>query len=643
MYFRIVLSVASLLIYAGIANAAPFAYIANNTDNTVSVLDTASNTVVRVLNKADDGIGDAPSGVAVNRMGSRVYVANSAVSGPYSISVIDTLNNSVSSIPLTLRPGALAVNSAGTRLFVANPYDDSVSVFDTVSKALISTVPASANCQPDGGIVAAPADGSGNYNVYVACVGGTNGPGIDVLNATASTVTKAATSVGLASAPKGLAISKDGKRVYVAGSSTVSLIDTTALGSTPTATLAIPGVYMLNGIAADPSVANSDAPNAIKLYLTDMVKTTGNIAVVNAIGNTLTYATALTGGNGPWGIAYTDDGAKAVTSNYLSSGTVSVITKGSPDTIVTTPPATVGGSPKSFGDFAGPDFVSVTTGVSDGNCGKIDTAELITPLSEIYKVAKGKDVTFNITPYPNCIITEVSIDGGASIGTSSSYTFPATDTNINRSISAKFDRSAWVVAVTFQGDGTGTIRSNVKPSGYWIPGGGLNCGTSCSATNATGTNLQLLATADAGSYFDGWAGSGCSGTMCEILPLNQANAMLLGGDSGTFSITAKFRKNASGPVRMGRGGTVIYKTTLQEANDALVAAQGTNPVDLDKSKDFSLPSSTSNILLVGGWTDWTTNGSGAISGASNITGPFTVTSGSVTIGSYNNLGAIVIK
>ena len=51
--------------------AAPFAYITNGGGNTVSVIDTATNTVVSTI-----PVGTCPQGVAVNPAGTRVYVTN---------------------------------------------------------------------------------------------------------------------------------------------------------------------------------------------------------------------------------------------------------------------------------------------------------------------------------------------------------------------------------------------------------------------------------------------------------------------------------------------------------------------------------------------------------------------------------------
>jgi YVTN family beta-propeller protein len=54
------------------------AYIANGDDNTVSVISTATNTVIG----SPISVGIAPTGVAVTPDGSKVYVANNGFAGP---------------------------------------------------------------------------------------------------------------------------------------------------------------------------------------------------------------------------------------------------------------------------------------------------------------------------------------------------------------------------------------------------------------------------------------------------------------------------------------------------------------------------------------------------------------------------------
>ncbi len=64
-----------------------FAYITNPGNNTVSVIDTATNNVTATVN-----VGNHPWGVAVSSDGKKVYVTNVFSD---SVSVIDTATNTV--------------------------------------------------------------------------------------------------------------------------------------------------------------------------------------------------------------------------------------------------------------------------------------------------------------------------------------------------------------------------------------------------------------------------------------------------------------------------------------------------------------------------------------------------------------------
>ncbi len=68
------------------AEAAPFAYVTNEGFNNVSVIDTATNTVVAAV-----PVGSRPRGVAITPDGAFAYVANwNNDFPPVTISVIDT-------------------------------------------------------------------------------------------------------------------------------------------------------------------------------------------------------------------------------------------------------------------------------------------------------------------------------------------------------------------------------------------------------------------------------------------------------------------------------------------------------------------------------------------------------------------------
>src|SRR5947208_1571428 len=77
-----VAAVAVVSILGGAQTLAQNAYITNALDNTVSVIDTTTNTVTATF-----PVGAGPSGVAVTSDGSKVYVTNG---GSNTVSVIDT-------------------------------------------------------------------------------------------------------------------------------------------------------------------------------------------------------------------------------------------------------------------------------------------------------------------------------------------------------------------------------------------------------------------------------------------------------------------------------------------------------------------------------------------------------------------------
>ena len=77
--------------------------------------------------------------MAVNAAGTRAYVANKA-SG--DVSVIDTATNTVvATVPTGGGAHGVAVNPAGTRVYVARTGFDDVPVIDTATNMIIATVP----------------------------------------------------------------------------------------------------------------------------------------------------------------------------------------------------------------------------------------------------------------------------------------------------------------------------------------------------------------------------------------------------------------------------------------------------------------------------------------------------------------------
>lgn len=124
-----------LMVAAGsVAEAAStLAYVTNTGSNTISVIDTSTQTVVDTI-----VVGVAPAGIVATPDGASLYVANS---GSGTVSVIETAAKSVvATIPVGVAPGAIAISPDGSRVYVANTGSDSVSVVDTASNTTVATV-----------------------------------------------------------------------------------------------------------------------------------------------------------------------------------------------------------------------------------------------------------------------------------------------------------------------------------------------------------------------------------------------------------------------------------------------------------------------------------------------------------------------
>jgi YVTN family beta-propeller protein len=108
-------------------------YVANFDSNTVSVIDTATNTVTDTILSVSQ-----PVSVAVNPQGTKIYVSN--VNG--TVSVIDTVTNTViATISVGAFPSGVAVTPDGSKVYVANFGSNSVSVINTATDKVIATIP----------------------------------------------------------------------------------------------------------------------------------------------------------------------------------------------------------------------------------------------------------------------------------------------------------------------------------------------------------------------------------------------------------------------------------------------------------------------------------------------------------------------
>ena len=88
------------------AEAQSFAYVTNELSSDVSVINTATNTVVATV-----PVGLAPIGVAITPNGAFAYVANFSSN---DVSVINTATNTVvATVPVGLNPREVAITPNG--------------------------------------------------------------------------------------------------------------------------------------------------------------------------------------------------------------------------------------------------------------------------------------------------------------------------------------------------------------------------------------------------------------------------------------------------------------------------------------------------------------------------------------------------
>lgn len=276
------------------AQAAPFAYIANYSDSTVSVIDLATNkAAIPAIT-----VGSNPIGVAINPAGTRAYVANF---GSGSVSVIDIGSNTVvATVTVGAEPELLAVTPDGNSVYVADAQDGAVDVIDTTTNTMTTKIVV--NGIPVGVAVSPAGD-----RVYVTLA---NVAKVAVISTASKTVT---TDIPVGVNPLGVVLNPAGTTAYVAnyGSGTVSVIDT----ASNAVTSSIPVGTSPDGIAINPA--------GTFVYVVNYAS--GSVSVISTATGTVVAAMPV--GLGPVAISMDSTGSLAYVSNYLD-GTVSILDLG---------------------------------------------------------------------------------------------------------------------------------------------------------------------------------------------------------------------------------------------------------------------------------------------------------------------------
>jgi YVTN family beta-propeller protein len=291
------------------------AYVTNAFDSNVSVIDTASNTVVATI-----PVGSAPNGVAITPDGPRpyddddrrhqplAYVTNGADN---TVSVIDTASRAVvGTIPVGQDPTGVAITSDGIHAYVTNHLDDSVSVIDTARNTVVATIPGfilpiGVAITPDGTEPNERDDRRQQSLAYatnnVSTIDGSNFPAsaVSVIDTGRNTVVA---TIPVGQFPKGVAIPPDGTHAYVAnqGDGTVSVIDTAR--NKVVATIRVGAGPVGVAITSDgthPS-EHDDRPHQPLAYVTNLIDNT--VSVIDTVRNKVVATIPV--GTGPFAVTF---------------------------------------------------------------------------------------------------------------------------------------------------------------------------------------------------------------------------------------------------------------------------------------------------------------------------------------------------
>jgi YVTN family beta-propeller protein len=293
------------------AATAAKAYAGIFKDDTVAVIDTTTNRVLRTI-----PVPKGPHGLVMTPDGRKVYVSSDGAS---TVSVIDTLTDQVvSGIDVGPNPHGLAISPDGRKLLVMAFGANQAIVIDTSSDRILGQIPV-----PLAHNGAISSDGR---TAYV----GSQQQGATAIVVVDLTAMKVLAKVPLDKTPRGLDLSPDGKRLYftVAGVDAVLVLDT--------ATNQIVGQI---ATGASPHVALFTPDGQVALAVN---QGPGELSVIEPTNNTV--SATLKVGKAPHWLAISADGRTAYITNE-GSHEVSVVDLGSRQVTATIP---VGNAPRKI-------------------------------------------------------------------------------------------------------------------------------------------------------------------------------------------------------------------------------------------------------------------------------------------------------
>jgi PQQ-dependent catabolism-associated beta-propeller protein len=115
-------------------------YVSSEKDNTISVIDTASLSVVRTF-----PVGKRPRGIAFSKSFTQLYVC---ASDSNAVQVYDPAGVHLHDLPSGEDPEQFALSPDGSRLFIANENNEVTTIVDLASKLVVGQV--AVGVEPEG-------------------------------------------------------------------------------------------------------------------------------------------------------------------------------------------------------------------------------------------------------------------------------------------------------------------------------------------------------------------------------------------------------------------------------------------------------------------------------------------------------------